>query len=260
MSHLTTHAFYVQDTFTRNRLTINLGFRLDVQDDEAVAGEVPANPLFPTLMPAVNFQGADAGVTWNDFSPRLGFTYDLTGNGRNVLSSSYATYYGQMGPGQLSSQLAATGAVFVRYPWTDTNGDGFVQPAEVNTSVHVPEQERAPTTRPTRPAPRRRRASIPNVKNDRTREFIVGFDRQLGAQHGASAAATSGASTISSSGTTATTSPAPTTSPVNYQPTTCPAGARCEAVTYYQPTIADPVAEHLHQPARIAIATSTASS
>jgi hypothetical protein len=40
-----------------------------------------------------------------------------------------------MSPGQLSSQLASTGAVFVRYPWADTNGDRFVQASEVNTSV-----------------------------------------------------------------------------------------------------------------------------
>ena len=86
-------------------------------------------------MPSIDFQGADAGVVWNDLSPRIGATYDLTGNGRTVFSSLYAIYYGQMSPGQLSSQLAATSAVFVRYPWTDTNGDRFVQPGEVNTSV-----------------------------------------------------------------------------------------------------------------------------
>ena len=64
-----------------------------------MAATVPANPLFPALMPAIDFQGADAGVVWNDFSPRVGFTYDLTGDGRNVVSSSYAVYYGQMAPG-----------------------------------------------------------------------------------------------------------------------------------------------------------------
>ncbi len=70
ISHLDTQAFYIQDTFTRNRLTVNLGLRLDRQDDSALAGTVPANPFFPTLLPANNFQGADAGVVWNDLSPR----------------------------------------------------------------------------------------------------------------------------------------------------------------------------------------------
>jgi len=87
-SHLDTHAFYVQDTFTRNRLTLNLGFRMDRQDDTAVAAQVPMNPVFPALMPAIDFPSADADVVWNDFSPRLGATYDLTGDGRTILSAS----------------------------------------------------------------------------------------------------------------------------------------------------------------------------
>ena len=178
-SHLNTNAFYLQDTFTKNRFTLNIGFRYDMQDDAALAARVPENPFFPQLMPAIDFKGADAGVTWKDFSPRVGFTYDLKGDGRNVFSSSYATYYGQMGPGQLSSQLAATGAVFVRYPWVDTNGDTFVQASEVNTTGTFLSKSTAydpanptSTTSPTR--------VDPNVKNDQTREFIVGFDRQMG--------------------------------------------------------------------------------
>jgi hypothetical protein len=234
ITHLDTHAFYVQDTFTRDRLTLNLGFRFDRQDDSAEAGLVPENPHFPALMPSIDFQGADAGVVWNDFSPRIGATYDLTGDGRTVFSTSYATYYGQMSPGQLSSQLASTAAVWVRYPWSDSNGDGFVQPAEVNTSVpflakHVNYDPANPasTSSPTR--------IDPNVQNDRTREFIVGFDRQVGAQMAV------GASYIwrnydrflwndRDNWTSAN------YRTVEYTPTGCPAGARCETVTYTEPT------------------------
>jgi hypothetical protein len=233
-SHLDTQAFFVQDTFTRNRLTLNLGFRVDRQDDEAVAAQVPENPLFPSLMPAVNFQGADAGVVWTDFSPRVGFTYDFLGDGRNILAASYSTYFGQMGPGQLSSQLAATGAVFVRYPWADRNGDGFVQANEVNTSV--PFLSKSTAYDPANPTSTTSPTTVDaNVKNDRTREFIIGFDRQLGPQMAVGASYiwrkydrflwndrinwTSG-----------------DYRQVNFQPTTCPEGARCEAVTYFEPT------------------------
>jgi hypothetical protein len=233
-AHLNTHAFYLQDTFTRDRLTLNLGFRVDRQEDSAVAAEVPANPLFPNLMPAISFQGADAGVTWTDFSPRLGFTYDFGGDGRNILSSSYATYFGQMGPGDLSGQLAATGAVFVRYPWNDANGDEFVQPGEVNTSGRFLSKSTAYD--PANPTSTSSPTIVdPNVKNDRTREFILGFDRQLGGNMAV------GANYIwrkydqfrwndrigfGSEDYV----------PVTYTPSSCPAGARCETVTYYQPT------------------------
>jgi hypothetical protein len=233
-SHLDTHAFYAQDTFTRNRLTINLGFRFDRQDDYQSPGPVPANPFFPQLMPAIDFPGVDAGVTWNDFSPRIGATYDLTGDGRSVVSSSYAIYYGQMSPGQLSGQLAATGAVFVRYPWTDTNGDRFVQPGEVNTSV--PFLTKSNAYDPANPTNAFAPAVIdPNIENDRTREFIVGFDRQLGTQMAV------GGSYIwrkydNFAWTDRLNWDSSNYRAVQYTPTTCPAGARCETVTYYEPS------------------------
>ena len=82
--HLDTHAFYLQDTFRPDRLTLNVGVRCDRQDDKAVAATVPANPLFPAQLPAIDFPGADPGVVWNDLSPRLGMTYDLTSDGRTI--------------------------------------------------------------------------------------------------------------------------------------------------------------------------------
>ena len=233
-SHLTTHAFYIQDTFTRDRFTLNLGVRYDRQDDFAAAGRVPENPIFPQLMPSVDFQGADAGVVWNDFSPRIGATYDLQGDGRTVVSSSYAVYYGQMAPGQLSNNLASTGAVFVRYPWTDTNGDQFVQPGEVNLSV--PFLSKSNAYDPANPTSTTSPTTVdPNVKNDRTREFIAGFDRQLNSEMAF------GASYIWRKydrffWTDRLNWTSADYRAVTYTPTTCPAGARCETVTYYEPT------------------------
>jgi hypothetical protein len=74
----------------------------------------------------------------------------------------------------------------------------------------------------------------PNVKNDRTREFIVGFDRQLGGTMAVGAnyiwrkydqfrwndrIGFSSADYV----------------PVSYTASACPAGARCETVTYFEP-------------------------
>ena len=233
-SHLNTNAFYLQDTFTRNRLTLNLGFRVDRQDDAAEAGRVPENPFFPQLMPAIDFQGADAGVVWTDFSPRLGATYDIKGDGKTVVSSSYAIYYGQMAPGQISNNLAATGAVFVRYPWTDVNGDQFVQASEVNTSV--PFLSKSNAYDPANPTSTTSPTTVdPNVQNDRTREFIVGFDRQVGTQMAV------GASYIWRKYDRFTWTDRVNWTSANYRAvpytaTTCPAGARCEPITYYEPT------------------------
>ncbi len=237
IAHLDTHAVYLQDTFTKGRVTLNLGFRFDRQDDTAIAADVPNNPLAPTQLPAISFPGADADVTWNDFSPRVGMTYDFTGDGKTVGSASYAAYYGQMAPGQLSSVLAATGAIFVRYPWTDTNGDKFVSANELDFNTIL---SRSAAYNPADPTNFRTAGTVdPNVKNDQTREFIVGVDRQIGNVMAV------GASYIwrkydrffwndRTNWTSAN------YRAVAYTPTGCPADGRCEPITYYEPASALP--------------------
>ena len=224
-----------------------------------MAGTVPANPFFPTLMPAVDFPGADAGVVWNDFSPRLGMTYDLTGDGRNVLSSSYSTYYGQMAPGQLSSELAATGAVFVRYPWNDANGDGFVQVhgSQLRRCRSCAKSQR--TIRPTRPTPVRPTASI---RTSRT----IGRASSSSASIVSSAAtwrwapATSGASTIGSSGTIVINFTSADYRAVTFQPDDLPGGRALRSRSPTSSRTSDSVAEHLHERAGSVAGLSTASS
>lgn len=175
---LNTHALYLQDTMTVNRLTLNLGVRWDRQRDEALPTTVPANPLFPNIMPAIEFPGIDSGVVWNDVSPRLGFTYDLSGTGKSLVRGSYSMYFGQMGPGQLAGELVAISQVSIRYPWVDANGDKFVQAAEVNTSV--PFLTKSAAFDPNNPTAFTSPGRMdPNIKNDRTREFIVGFQQEV---------------------------------------------------------------------------------
>jgi hypothetical protein len=233
VSHLNTHAFYLQDTYTRGRLTLNLGFRFDRQDDYAVEATVPANPLIPTQLPAIAFPGADAGVVWNDFSPRVGFTYDVTNDGKTIVSSSFATYYGQMAPGQLSSVLAGTGAIFVRYPWTDLNGDKFVTANELDLNTIL---SRSAAYDPANPTNFRTAGTVdPNVQNDRTREFIVGFDRQIGTQMAV------GGSYIWRKYDRFFWNDRLNWTSANYRsvqftPTGCPADARCETITYFEPS------------------------
>lgn len=232
-SHLNTNAFYAQDTYTRGRLTLSLGFRVDRQDDFAVAADVPANPLIPAQLPAVSFPGADAGVVWTDFSPRVGFTYDFTGDGKTIMSSSYAAYYGQMGPGQLSSTLAATGAVFVRYPWTDINGDQFVTANELNLNTIL---SRSAAYNPANPANFLSAGTVdPDIKNDRTREFIVGFDRQIG-----NVMAVGGSYIWRKYDRFDWNDRLNWTSAnyrsVTFNPTGCPADGRCETITYFEPS------------------------
>ena len=113
-------------------------------------------------------------MTWNDISPRLGLNYDLFGDGRTVVAHVVFDYFGQMAPGQLSADLVAIGAVQVRYPWNDANGDKFVQPHEAELRGRSGRERDA---RPGQPDELPLAGPVdPDVKNDRTREFIVGFE------------------------------------------------------------------------------------
>ncbi len=174
---LKTHALYLQDTYTVKRLTLNLGVRWDRQADAALAADVPANPIIPQIMPAISFPGIDSGVVWNDISPRLGMTYDLFGTGKSVARASYSMYFGQMQPGQLSGELISIAQVSVRYPWADLNGDTFVSANELNTTTFLTKSASFDPTNPTSflsPG-----AVDPDLKNDRTREFVVGLQQEV---------------------------------------------------------------------------------
>ena len=238
---LDTHALYAQDTYTLGKATLTLGVRWDYQDNVAESSTVPGHPFAPDFLPAVTFDGADANVGWNDISPRLGLTYDLSGTGKTVVKGSFAMYYGQRSPNQAVSALNPVTAVQIRFPWTDSNGDTFVQRNEVNLSVRPTLV--AGNYDPDNPSSLRSSGSVdPDVKNDRTREFIVGFDHELIPDLAV------GASYIwrkydqftwnDRVGLTSDQYVARTFTPTAAQ---CPAaGARCETVTFFEPTIPVP--------------------
>jgi hypothetical protein len=174
---LNTHALYLQDTLAVNRWTFNLGLRFDSQTDKALATRVPANPMIPDIMPAIDFPGANAGVTWNDWAPRLGLTYNLFGTGRTLLRSSYSIFFEQLNTGGLTGNLVAIGQVLVRYPWTDLNGDGVVQREELNLNQII---TRSAAFDPANPTNFRSPGRVdPRVRNNRTHEVLAGVQHEL---------------------------------------------------------------------------------
>jgi hypothetical protein len=165
---------YFNDSWKRGRLRINLGVRLDYQDDRGKPATVPANPIIPDILPALEFPGADSGVTFADWSPRLGATYDVTGTGKTVAKASFAVYYGQ---GIFTAgTLNPVGESRVRFAWSDRNGDLVVQRNEVNTS-RILSRSNYNVDDPTSVVSPNR--VDPDLKDDRTREAIVGLDHEL---------------------------------------------------------------------------------
>jgi hypothetical protein len=217
--------FYVQDSYTKQRVTLNLGIRFDYQTDESRAGTVPGSPFFgdttfagtmqyctsPTAtgcggtlrtytvpgdpfnqLPSADFAGAkalgDKGYGYKNWGPRAGITYDVTGDGKNVAKFSYARYTAQAGTGDLSSSYTTTGSqAYVTYPWVDLNGDLVAQANEiVMIPVPINYGGNYDYTNPGALATPVYK-NDPHIKMEHTDEFIVSFDRQLGPDFAAGA-------------------------------------------------------------------------
>jgi hypothetical protein len=245
---------YLQDTFTRGKLVVNGGLRFDYQSDAALAAPVAAHPFFgqATLtgkafdqLPAVTFDGHDAVGKLKNFSPRIGATYDLLGDGRNVLKFNFSRYVGQIGSGGLAQYYNPVKVIEIDYPWSDLNKDGFVQPGEVDmsdgylwvTSGYDPKNPTALTTT-TKVAD--------DLSASQTNEFIVGMDRQIGRDFAVNASYIwrrySNFLELFRDGLTSDMYVARSYTP---PATACvsPLSPRCDGITYYQPTSQLPVAQ-----------------
>jgi hypothetical protein len=129
---------FVNDTWSIGRATLNAGFRYDryrgwLPEQEQLAGSLAAwAPRFPSLaalvqpktFPEVSF------YTWNVAAPRVGLTFDLSGDGRTVLKANYGLYWHNPGVGVASSGNPNTAGKQAAYQWTDANGDRRWQPGE----------------------------------------------------------------------------------------------------------------------------------
>jgi hypothetical protein len=119
--------FFVQDAWSMNRLTLNIGGRWDKYDGEVPAQERSANRFIgPATFDAKEIK-QNRGV-W-----RLGASYDLTGSGRTALKASYSRYALQVGIDRVTNINPLSNGSRT-CPWTDPNGDGKFQTSEITES------------------------------------------------------------------------------------------------------------------------------
>jgi hypothetical protein len=150
------YAGYIQDTITKGNFTLLLGLRWDRQASGAGAysrsavykGQTAWDTVFdPTtsdtlaaILPGsqVNaVKGEDQIVngnahpySWSTWSPRIGLTWDISGDGKTVAKLALSQYGDVMGVGWYNAAPVGTGGG-LRYWWNDANADKKMQMTEM---------------------------------------------------------------------------------------------------------------------------------
>jgi hypothetical protein len=126
-------SFYATDTFRKDRLTLNLGFRFDRQSGSNDASTISAVPGFEDFVGALNFPGNDPDITFNDWSPRVGATYDVSGDGKTIVRGNFARYYDAYNvlyPRHLNPTFVYNGAII---SYNNLNNDRVITPDELTS-------------------------------------------------------------------------------------------------------------------------------
>jgi hypothetical protein len=171
LNGLWTTGLYASDVWRiGSRLTLTAGVVFDRYRTYMPAQTGPPVSAFnPTQ---TNFAAVDNLLTWNLTAPRIGLTYDLSGNGKTVLKANYASYWWNPGTTSINSLVNPNSPDWYRrYAWNDQNRDLVFQPGEQG-NLNLQRGGVGSTQ------------LDPNLQDQRTREVATFFERELFANFG----------------------------------------------------------------------------
>ncbi len=161
--------FYVQDRVVRGRLSLDLGLRADrwgAGYPDQVNEPGPWSAVFEGFGAAGQVPGRNDLVSWFGVAPRLGASYDLTGDGRTVARLSVGRYLHQLGV-SVPRYANPNALARARFRFRDLNFNRLVDPGEVDfsspLSVFLPARNEVD----------------PDLRQPFTDELTAGLHRQL---------------------------------------------------------------------------------
>lgn len=170
-------SFFATDTFRKDRLTLNAGFRFDQQTGKNQESTIPAVAGYEDIVGPLAFSGNDPGITFNNISPRIGATYDLSGNGRTILRGNFARYYDTFNNAFLTHvnpTYVYNGAVL---DYNNLNGDRVITRDEITGAPSYYGGLNGPNFDLN--AFLANRLIDDNLKNSNVWEYLIGFERQI---------------------------------------------------------------------------------
>ena len=124
---LATASFFVTDTWTINKLTLNLGVRYDRYRAWLPEQTLPAGRFVPQTL---TFQQRDQVILFNHIVPRVGGSYDVAGDGRTVVKANYGRFAFNPGVNLADAVNPNTSTQYAVWTWNDLNGDLVFQDNE----------------------------------------------------------------------------------------------------------------------------------
>ena len=128
------NGLFVQDDWrVTNRLTLNLGFRWDIltwpTEVHNMMSNFDLNPGSSTfgqvVLPGQNgYNSSFVPTDWHNFAPRIGFAYNLFGNGKTVVRGGYGIFY-FVDRGGIDNQMAQNAPFAGVSQFNYTNGYRF---------------------------------------------------------------------------------------------------------------------------------------
>jgi hypothetical protein len=132
-STASTWGLYVDDTWRVKQATINLGVRYDDSN-----GAFPSLPFVDAaaLPTGAMSQSTDSVYRWRTVSPRLGFSWTLTGSGSTILKAHAGRYYSELSAGDFRGAVPSITPAYSFLVDAAGNRHSFVETAS-NTNLSV---------------------------------------------------------------------------------------------------------------------------
>ncbi len=137
------NGFFAQDDWkVSRRLTLNLGLRYDLFTWPTETDNLQANFNFATgalVLPGQNgYPKALVDNSTHNFGPRIGFAYDLTGDGKTVLRGGFGTFY-FLDRGGIDNQFAQNP------PFSGQSSYSYANGYRINLQGEAPNNSSDPT-------------------------------------------------------------------------------------------------------------------
>ncbi|MGE5361527.1 MAG: hypothetical protein ACM3NQ_21125, partial [Bacteroidales bacterium] len=131
------YSWYVGDTITMKRMTVNLGLRYDRQIGEVLPSHEAGAFGFDWLLPELTAPGVSNALTFSLFQPRVGLTYALDEARKTQLRATYAMFTDQIGTGA-AGNLSVAQYRYAYFYAIDLNHNGVADENEMaNADMQV---------------------------------------------------------------------------------------------------------------------------